>query len=187
MDDPGLLASCWPHRGNGSIVVTSRNKNICHGRSGDAKVIEIGGLTNQLGGDLVFDRLRQQLRASENAQELCNKLSSRFDNWPLVLRQLSAYMNKSHTDPQKMLEMLEKTNDVDGEIFSYGDDTELYQEYHDSLATAWGAILRKLPGDSARFLNLLALLDPDKIPDKLFYGDGIAPRKGFEFLGSQFQ
>lgn len=183
-DDPGLLAFCWPRRGNGCIVVTSRNRNICQGRPGNVKAFEIAGLADQQGEGLIFDRLGQTVRAAQNSRELCNKLSLRFDNWPLVLRQLSAYMNETHTDPQKMLDLLESTTDIDNPIYSFRDDSELYQ---DNLATAWSAFVHKPPGDSAKLLNILCLLDPDTIPNRLFYGDEILPRAGSEFLGSEFE
>ncbi|KAK5654035.1 hypothetical protein OQA88_7713 [Cercophora sp. LCS_1] len=178
-EEPGVLAPRWPHKGNGCVIVTSRNRNICQGIQANTRYLQLHGLGVDHGEDFLFSRLGSELISKEQSRRFCNKLAAHFISWPLVLRQLSAFMNESKTDPQKMWELLEKTADADNAIFSWVDRDEVYQ--HRTLIQAWKTILCSLRRDSGRLLSLLSLLDPDKISNRFFSTGGFSNGKGSNF------
>ncbi len=183
-DNADVLATgTCPHQGNGSVIITSRNTGIHQTLPPNAVTISVESLTEKQGEDLLRSRFNPQ-RTSERDGALCRNLARRFHCWPLALRQLSAFMNESRTSEQEMWDLLEKTSDVDSKIYSYRDSS---QPYECTLEAAWSAMLSKLPGNSARLLNILSLLDSDKIPGQLFPLHGISQSGEFEFLTDEFE
>jgi hypothetical protein len=182
-DESRLLLASWPHQGNGSVIVTSRNTHISQNLPLNIVTIPVDSLTEKQGEAFLRSRLSFQ-HAGERDGSLCQSLARRFHCWPLALRQLSAFMDESRTSEQEMWDLLEKTTDVDSKIYSYRDNSEPYEC---TLEAAWNAILSKLPDNSARLLNILSLLDPDKIPGQLFPRHGISQSGEFEFLTNEFE
>lgn len=182
-DDSRVLFSSWPHEGNGSIIVTSRNTHISQGLPPDTVTLHVDGLTESEGEDLLLLRLNSRNETRKEGS-LRRHLARRFHGWPLALRQLSAFMNESHTSEQEMWDLVNKTSDVDTKIYAYKDKGEPYEW---TLETAWNAILSQLPDDAARLLNILSLLDPDRIPGQLFPRQDIPRSPAFEFLTNGFE
>ncbi|KAK3306512.1 uncharacterized protein B0T15DRAFT_143304 [Chaetomium strumarium] len=164
-DEPTLLCSSSPHKGKGSILVTSRNNHICQSISKNAQTFSIPPLTDKQGEELLLTRLTSSNHKDELNRSVCRELARHYHCYPLVLRQLGAYMKYTHTSAQEMLDLVDKTSDTDGKVYSYMDRDNTYES---SLQAAWSAVMSSLPADSVRLLNILCLFDPDRIPAQLF-------------------
>jgi tetratricopeptide (TPR) repeat protein len=164
-EEPTLLCSSSPHKGKGSILVTSRNNHICQSISKTTHTFSIPPLTERQGEELLLTRLASFKHEDKPNRSMCRELARHYHCYPLVLRQLSAYMKYTRTSAQEMLDLLEKTSDADGKVYSYKDKDNTYEH---TLQAAWSSVISSLPTDSVRLLNVLCLFDPDRIPSQLF-------------------
>lgn len=182
-EESGLLLSCWPSSSNGSIIITSRNKYIAKGLAVTAKVIHVAGLTKEEGEEFLLSRLGLP-RNSESLRQMAQDVTDRFCRWPLALRQVSAFLEESQLTLEDFRDLLRREATVVSNLYDVRDDSSPYEA---TLQSAWNPILAKLPRNSTKLLNVLSLLDPDRIPSSMFSRDGLDRAQGVEFLPTEFE
>lgn len=161
--------------------MTTRNKCLGQDLPKNTVSFHLGGLAEQEGEDFLWSRVRS-ISTGHNDKALCRKLAAHFDCWPLVLRQLGAFMVHTLITPEDMWREVQNTrrSSVDEEIYAYNSNTD-YPE--GTLMNAWKHILSILSQHSSRLLNVLSLLNPDGIPTELFPRQHIVSQdESFRFL-----
>jgi len=184
-DELRLLLHSLPNKGRGSILITTRNKHLDKDLPENTIPFHLVGLAEQEGEDFLWSRVRS-ISTGNGDKALCRKLAIHFDCWPLVLRQLGAFMIHCPIAPKDMWERVQHTRraSVDEQIYAYNGNAD-YPE--GTLMKAWEHILSTLPPHSSRLLNLLSLLDPEQIPADLFPRPNISKTESFQFLSHEFR
>ncbi|KAK4178920.1 hypothetical protein QBC36DRAFT_365743 [Triangularia setosa] len=186
--EESFLSISWPVSGNGSVIVTSNSHNIAHGLPGTVRTVVVAGLSQEHGAELLISKVPcSHSEAREVMWPQCVALAQRFDGLPLVLRQLGAFMHCANITPRQVVQLLDKPDGGNGKIYFYH-DKEKFEERQGTLEDAWAAIFPRLSTDSTKLLNILSLLDRERIPAEMFpFTSERPPYQSFEFLFDEFK
>ncbi|KAJ0413768.1 hypothetical protein BJY00DRAFT_296307 [Aspergillus carlsbadensis] len=159
-DDPGVLAEYWPHAGGGAILVTSRDP------------VTKSHFFSMSGIDLdPFDRTSaavflQALTGyhAENDYEEALALVDRLDGLPLALVQIASILQRQD------LSFGEFLNSYNDRLFLTDVHSTaiagLREKNKKALFNVWQ--FEHLNPPAQKLLDLIALLDPDAIPELIF-------------------
>ena len=160
-DKPEILRDYWPISGNGSALVTSRDppaKTYLHptrgidllpfGREDAASFLEI---------------LTAKDATSQSDHEIALELSDRLGGFPLALVHIASIVQRMHLTLVEMLEKYEKRL-LHSELYD-ARRISPHDKYAHTLATVWA--VEDLGKSSIHLLNLIALFDPDAIPETI--------------------
>ncbi|KAI8623961.1 P-loop containing nucleoside triphosphate hydrolase protein [Xylariaceae sp. FL1651] len=101
VEESGSMQNYLPFDGKGSIIVTSRNKNIAVELPRGTKTIQINGLSETEAENLLLSRLNKGTH-DEHDRDLSRRIANKFQCWPFALRQLSAFLEESQTTMETM-------------------------------------------------------------------------------------
>ena len=88
-----------------------------------------------------------------------------FDCLPLALRQISVFIIESRITIGKLWSLLREKPEAEVNLHSHVDESTGYVY---TTSNVWDTVLAHLDLESSKLLNIMALLDPDGIPDELF-------------------
>jgi hypothetical protein len=158
-DDVSLLTQYWPSSAHGSIIITSRNSFTGKG-SFAGQGIKLVPFDENEGAEFLLSFLDIFPDISPADKDAAKLISKQFDGLALGLCQAGHFMRNKACLPTKFLDLYPQNC---GEI-----QRLKIPGYTKSVADVWEMSLSILPQDSRDFLDLLAVLDPDSIPIKLF-------------------
>ncbi|KAG5772055.1 hypothetical protein H9Q72_001668 [Fusarium xylarioides] len=158
-DDPELLYDWLPSQGPGSILVTGKYPYVKENAYRLDHGIDLEPFTSGAGGDMLQRLSGRQDEAG--ATEASMRISDTLGGHPLALSQMSAIIREHHLTFQ------------DFEDWYQEDAKELYDlraggrwtNYQHTVATAWA--LEHLSEKARALLDVLSLLDPDRIPEEI--------------------
>ena len=172
-DDPNLLKGYWPRESGGSIILTSRNTNIArYSAVLPCKMItiQVGVMTIEEASDMLTALSGDQRSRETETISASRMITQRAGCLPLSLRQISAFAYESRTSLQKLSGMFQKQENL-VEVHQFKSDISAIQYQH-TVATVWQHNLDELKDSTVAFLNILCLLDPDEIPERMFQISG---------------
>jgi NB-ARC domain len=159
-DNLELLNEYWPVTGNGSVLVTSRDplaKTHVYSNFG----IDLPSLSDEEGGQLLQDITRYQ---SPEDIQLAKAISKRLGGLPLAITQIAGTLTRRDLTFKDFLEVYDQRSLlVEFHKTKIGLSRDGYEQ---TLYTVWP--FQDLSKPATELLYLLALLDPDCIPEKLF-------------------
>lgn len=159
-DDLVFLQPYLPHRGNGSLLFTTRS----HAVGSFAASLEVEKMGLVEGTMLLLQRAQRHQASDEERNEATNIVIA-LDGFPLALDQAGAYIEETEC--------------------SFGDYLQTYRDHHqallarrgiqttnypDSVATTWSLSFQQIAQTNlaaAELLKLCAFLSPDAIPEEL--------------------
>ncbi|KAF2226462.1 hypothetical protein BDZ85DRAFT_50329 [Elsinoe ampelina] len=157
-----LLFDYLPSRGNGAILVTSRDpdaKNIMYFAEAG---IDLDPFSDEDGTNL----LRKLTECDQTDTELLasRKMAQSLGCLPLALVQMAGAIKKREISVQESLAIVEKQDKY--AKFRTMDNAIQRRRYKYSLATAFN--FDALTHTTSELLKVLAVLHPDRIPERLF-------------------
>jgi hypothetical protein len=168
----GDLSEYLPQSQNGSILVTSRSRDVAFRITGDTRdIIPIDPMDERVAADL----LRKKLQGDYNEND-AKKLLHALDYMPLAVTQAAAFISQRspHITLSKYLQNLQK-NDTDRArlLSKHLKDTRRDGKASNSIISTWQIsfenICKERPSAS-QLLSLMCLFDRQGIPKSLLSG-----------------
>ena len=158
-DEIDLLDDFWPSGARGSVLITTRNKEVLGQFTGTIHRLEKFGENEAIDLLIKLSHRESNKKDRENAAKIC----ARVDYLPLAI---SATAIRIDTDEITFSEFYEENTNVDlikQPSAAQGPETR----YQHSLSTVWGQNFDRLEFEARQLLCVLAFLDPDKIQEIL--------------------
>lgn len=166
--DPDNLVDCLPKGSKGSILVTTRNRQIATTLAG-RHVVELP----EMGFDQAKEILRNQLINSRilgdaaSTRELLEMLTC----LPLAIVQCASYINRNHMSIRTYLQLLKEPEDEVIELLSEDfNDEGRYNGDQNPIATTWLLSfnqIREQDPSAARYLAFMACIGEKNIPQSI--------------------
>lgn len=166
--DGGRLATYLPRSNRGSIIITTRNRQIGVKFATMKNIIDVSALTHAESVTLMATRLGEP--TAESNPEL-TKLAEALDGVPLALVQAISFVQENDSTPGRYLELYEANdrNKIDLLSQNFEDDTRDH-ELKNPIASTWIVTFeymekhQSLPAD---ILCMMCLFDAQAIPEAL--------------------
>jgi hypothetical protein len=126
--------------------------------------IEIPPMTSEEGSALI----REYLNRGESEKDFASQLSTELGGLPLAIAHFAGYVANSQCSIEYILESLQERK-KSSQIWSIHSLTSA-GDSNLILETVWDLAFRRLSADAKELLNIIAFLDPDRIPIDMFIG-----------------
>jgi hypothetical protein len=174
VDDGAILANFWPAATHGHILITTRNTVPTFTPASTTYRLQ------PLGPDEGSKLLETSLKAVSNnalydsaeSRESAIQLSKDLGGLPLAICQIAAFISTSFCTVAEFREIFKSQQDMNEVFEEPGGNANFHYEH--TLATVWDLSFSKLDSDSVSFLEIVAFLDPDSIPEMLLHRAGHA-------------
>ncbi|KAJ5159113.1 phosphorylase superfamily protein [Penicillium coprophilum] len=162
------LAEFWCAEAQGDILLTTRDANMAMKLPTSSAHIEVRGFSKIEAVDFLIRQTGEERLAT--TIETCESIARQVGFLPMALMQLSCFAFEHSVSLSKVNQLLS----LEGQTGLLSEESDISARYYEhSFKTVWAADLNSLDHNSAAFLNVLCLLDPDHIPGTLFHGRGL--------------
>lgn len=158
-DSPDLLQDYWPLSSNGSILVTSRDPLSKNSPSIAYRAIDLPPLEDHEGAELL-----RRLSHVTDEEEVSVKIAIKLGGLPLAISQMAAVIRYQYLSFTEFYERYEDEHDR-RELHSF-DAVIPRPEARGNIASIWA--VEQLGNHAACLLEICAMLDPDRIQERLF-------------------
>ncbi|KAF2106247.1 P-loop containing nucleoside triphosphate hydrolase protein, partial [Lophiotrema nucula] len=162
VEDVRIFEDCWPVAKRGSVLVTTRHPTVA------VQPIDIGIEIEPFStedGAGILEHLLQAHNDSEAERQARLDLSLRLNGHALAISQMAALINAKHMSVASFVPYYDKYT---RKIHRERKAGWKYVGYNHALDTVWLLSFGALSQQARTCLSIFALLDPDRIPDKLF-------------------
>ena len=159
-DKPDIVHDFWPHDGQGSVVVTSRDtmvgRSFCFGGT-DIKLDSLSGED----AVALFQRLLKPETSPELYQVLL-EVATKLDCYPMAILHMAGVMCRLGYTPARFLQVYQSEYQ---RKTLYALKVGTLHKYGPTLATMWS--LEDMSAGAARLLSVISLLDSGSIPEEI--------------------
>lgn len=161
-DNPDDVLDFWPYDGQGSIIITSRNRGaMTQNYFGDC-----GAELSVLSDDdavVLLKRLLERNRRPTESSDLLQRAVAKLGYWPLAIAKMAVIMQRQKLSLFKFLEIYESRE----HRFNYHSARvgNLHGGYTLTLTAAWA--LEDMSQGAAQLLSVISLLAPESIPEEI--------------------
>lgn len=150
-----LIRAHWPLASRGQALITTRNPSIALELTG--RMMEITSWDSQTGLEFLLHLVTRDITADEvvSAQQLSEMLSGHA----LAISTMAGLM---HSFGQSITEFMNFYNQHPSRIHTHGFSSNR------SINVLWDMSFKSLDPHSSAILGVMAFLEPDNIPQKLF-------------------
>ena len=161
-ENPDQLQNYWPSSGNGSIIVTSRHKNIFFDMT--QAELQIEPFSENEGAECLLSLLIEE-RDVPPDRTAATQLSQQLGGLPLGISQLAAFTRTRQLTLDKCAQLYGQRKRR-----MHTDANARYSEYKQDLTTVWAMQFHTLNEhpDPRALLGVLAFLSPDSVQENLF-------------------
>ena len=185
VENPRYLDHYWPRCNHGSILLTAQDNALTF-RTSDS--IALKSLPSKASVSL----LRSLLPVSI-CEEDATQIAAEVGGLPLLLVHLAGIMTESHYSTSDILHILRERGDETKAILHHdSNDSAAYQyvstqsehlQYQKPMEVVWALALKSLTEPARNVLELMSMMSPDNVPEKLFQED--LPDPDLQFLDIQ--
>jgi hypothetical protein len=168
-DKLDLLRPFWPRRGNGSILVTSRDPLAKSQGSFTDGGIDLEPLSEDEGSR--FIRMLTSCEEIPEERKASIHLSNMLGGLPLAMIQMSGIIRRRRWSIEEFVESMEGDAQY-REVHNLNNPVQ-QARYGNTLSTAWN--FDDLSKDAIDLLEILALLNPDRIQEDIFIKECESP------------
>jgi hypothetical protein len=158
-DDPDVLYDWLPEQGPGCILVTGRypylREKIYLLKNG----LDLEPLSPEVGGEML--RRLSDREQEENAVQTSTRIVELLGGLPLAISQMSAIIRRKHLT----LRDFEDWYREDSKALHNLQYKRMQANYQHTVGTAWA--VDQLSASTRSLLQVLSVLDPDRIPEEL--------------------
>ncbi|CAL8577786.1 hypothetical protein XPA_003602 [Xanthoria parietina] len=159
VDNLASIKPFWPSAGHGSIIVTTRNPEAM--TSLVQKSIHLQPFSEGEGAKYFLSRLSDP---SSQDESLAIVIARKLGGLPIALSHVAGFIEATSCTFEELLDMYSYR--ADPEMVDY-DSSEITFDYEGSYATLWKVSFESLGKEAKELLEMVALLDPDSIPESL--------------------
>ncbi|KAI4105541.1 MAG: hypothetical protein LQ339_003383 [Xanthoria mediterranea] len=160
VDNLASIKPFWPSAGHGSVIVTTRNPEVI--TSLVQKSIHLQPFSEGEGAKYFLSRLSDP---SSQDEILAIVIAKKPGGLPIALSHVAGFIEATSCTFEELLDMYSYR--ADPEMVDY-DSSEITFDYEGSYATLWKVSFESLGKEAKELLEMVALLDPDSIPESLF-------------------
>ncbi|KAF9888438.1 hypothetical protein FE257_008716 [Aspergillus nanangensis] len=160
-DRPDDVLDFWPHSGQGSIILTSRDRQAMTQNYFGESGVELSVLEPEDAVSLLTGLLKRHHRPAESSDVLA-KVAMTLEYWPLAIAQMAGIIGRQKLSLTKFLEVYK--SDKDRYNYHLKKSGKL-DGYTLTLAAAWA--LKDMSLGAARLLSVISLLAPASIPEEI--------------------
>lgn len=167
VDDLSLLQPYLPRRGNGCVLLTTRNSAV--GSLASSLEVETMGIME--GTQLLLRRAQLFANASDEEIDEAGNLVVALAQFPLALDQAGTYIEETGCSVRDYLQLYQQHRH-----WLLARRGRQVTGYPESVATTWSLSFERVKDANpaaAQFLSLCAFLAPDSIPEELLM-EGVA-------------
>ena len=163
MEDVSDLSRYFPLscKGTSSVIMTTQNAQT-YPVTKDFLKLDIRSFGVEDGSKLLFKYLERQA-IDESEQQAAEEISKFVEGLPLAIAAIGGYINQSRSQVQGFLENLKRSSKV-WTASAVGPT----KQYDKTLRSVFNIAFGEVPQRTREFLNILAFLDPDCIPEQIF-------------------
>lgn len=162
------LDQYWPNCSHGSIILTTQESGLVH-RTRSSLLLE--SFDPEEGSQLLIKQLKPR-NPTHEALNAGKKLSYKVGGLPLTLVRLAGHIEESQSSVAKILDEFRtaKISYAAKIVFEEKPNSTTFQ-YERPLKMAFGMAMSKLPDVAVEALNVMAMVSPDAIPERMFFKD----------------
>lgn len=166
-DSLDIITDYLPHKGNGAVLITSRNPFAKEPLFSNGSGIDLEPLSSEDGAALLRKHLPEPAGGhSTDEQGASVELAAHLGGLPLAIPQMAASIRRRSLSIREFVNMY-ANDDRYAEIHDIG--TPLQQRrYSYTLATTYDLTFKELSSNAARLLQILAFLNPDRVQENIF-------------------
>jgi hypothetical protein len=158
-DNPDLLYDYWPVDSTGSVLMTSRSPKIMDIARFGGKFLELQSLPLEDASSL----LRTLTARKSEPKELCDRIATRLDCFPLALAQMAGIVRDRTLSLRQFEELYEEATN---RRKFYSTQVRIPEPYRDNIASLWSLV--KLPkAGSLAIIAIVTVLHHECISDDL--------------------
>lgn len=158
-DDPNILYDWLPDQGTGCILVTSKYPCIKEDTYRLEQGFDVEPFPSEVGGDMLM-KLSGREKESESVK-VSDRIVKSLGGLPFAIAQMSGVIRQNHLT----LKEFEEWYDEDSKHLHEQKVAPGSSSYQHTIATAW--TIEKLGVHALALLQVLSLLDPDRIPEEM--------------------
>lgn len=159
VDNLASIKPFWPSAEHGSIIVTTRNPEAI--TSLVQKSIHLEPFSEGEGAKYFLSRLSDP---SSQDESLAIVIAKKLGGLPIALSHIAGFIEATSCKFEELLDLYSYR--ADPEMVDY-DSSEITFHYEGSYATLWKVSFESLGKEAKELLEMVALLDPDSIPESL--------------------
>ncbi|KAF2753098.1 tetratricopeptide repeat domain-containing protein [Pseudovirgaria hyperparasitica] len=163
-DNLDVIADYLPHRGNGSILITTRDPEGKHYYD-TGSGFDVEPLSSTEAANLLCKlTIRAETAETEDEQEASVEVAKTLDGLPLAMTQMAGFIRRRHLSLREFVDLY--ANDARYAEIHGVSNSLLDHRYGFTLATAYN--FRELETPTMDMLKALAFLNPDRIREQIF-------------------
>ncbi|EXF73898.1 hypothetical protein CFIO01_07363 [Colletotrichum fioriniae PJ7] len=149
------LARFIPQYGNGSILITTRNKKVGSRLVPDQPPLEIGPMS-----DIESVQMFREISGDSSlSTEAASALSSRLENLPLAIAQASAYMQENSMGIDRYLRILNRGDTAESQLLSKNfDNVDQCTDIPRAVMATWTVSFEEMQKKNSLAGEILSLL-----------------------------
>lgn len=158
----------WPRSSNGSIVITSQHSDLAQITGGSE--VPLRPLKSTDGAILLLRHLRRFTQNTASASDMADAqaISETLGGLPIAIAHMAGFIDKSQKSLPEFMAMFQKREEARVVWEPNTKYASTYQYDGKTLDTVWNIALGELPEASLRMIRILAMMNPDKSPEKMF-------------------
>lgn len=161
MTDVDELMPFIPSSTQGSIIITTRRHDL--DVPGSSR-FEVPSLTPVSGAELLSNMVEVP---NDRSLDEAREISCMLDGLPLALVSIASYVRRTQIPLSELIRSFKQFGNLSRDVFA-SNATSIWQ-YGKSLSSAFTMALNSLSTESKELLDIMAMMDPDEIPETLLF------------------
>ncbi|KAK6527766.1 hypothetical protein TWF694_004746 [Orbilia ellipsospora] len=158
-----LLGEFWPQGSWGSVLITSRNKALVSQFGG----VELKGLDKSSAVELLLTQTRHAPGDPAENRKAAETIVENIGCLPIAINAAASNIINQVCDLTEFADIQDNTA-----LIAETENIKFFQRsedpiYEHTLNTVWNSSFQRLTPEESDFMNLLAFMDPDRIPERL--------------------
>jgi hypothetical protein len=167
VDDPKLVAPYLPSTDRGAILMTTRNTSPLFTAAAESQIIDPLSTEESVAlfmSQLALDQSMAERTAEDKdtVYEICEELGG----LPLAVTQVAGFIINASCSLGEVVNMFKSISDANYLFEGQGEPIDAYYEL--TLSNVWNVTFSRLSQPTRDLLDIIAFLDPDSIPERLF-------------------
>ncbi|KAH7000615.1 hypothetical protein EDB80DRAFT_114451 [Ilyonectria destructans] len=164
------IKTYWPAYPHGSVIVTTQNRVLKHSSTFS---IHLTPMTEEEGAHLLLrylDHKDEQSNVFLNDMENARAISKELEGLPIAIAHVAGYIDQLGRPLSYFLEQFRERRSA-SIVWLMDSRTSTTPQYDRTLDTVWDFALSALGEEARSLLDVLAMLNPDSIPEEMLLGE----------------
>jgi hypothetical protein len=165
-DDPDILCDYWPQMGTGAVLVTSRDPFAKNSLYSPAVGIDVQPFA--VADAAVFLQMISMRQSEPASLDTCAQIAQSLGGLPLAIAQMGGIIRRRSLSLQEFMEYYKE----DAGRLQNAHSQHIRSTYAHTVSTVFA--IERIPPAAAALLQVLSLLDPDAIPERILTNGAIS-------------